>query len=411
MLYFFYWMLYNGSEKEGGIFLSKRVGALLTALLACGLMLALCLSIGVSIGAYPYPSYLLQAQAWLRGEMKLDRNYEYLELAVYNGEYYVSFPPVPSVPMLLWTLIFQNQVPGGLFLKIYALLACLLVYSVLANGKRSENVHSAAWALALCFGGAMLPLTPAGAVWYEAQILAFLFSVAAIWALFRKKYTLACLCYALAVGCRPFSALLGPVLLALYWKTTCALPAKRRILQLAPGLCVGLCVAAAYGWYNYARFGNPFEFGHNYLPEFMRAEHGQLSLAYLGKNLKTFLIGSPVSRTENGLRWNAFGFSMFLSCPIFICNLIWLAQDIIRRRFSREKALVVLMAALNVLLLCMHRTVGGYQFGARYAVELLPLTLCYLLLSPDRRRMKAWEAVLLGLGVAFNFVGGSMIHL
>ena len=32
--------------------------------------------------------------------------------------------------------------------------------------------------------------------------------------------------------------------------------------------------------YNLARFGNPLEFGHNYLPEFTRAADGQFSFAY-----------------------------------------------------------------------------------------------------------------------------------
>ena len=35
---------------------------------------------------YYYNTYQLQAQAWLRGETALDKNYEYLELAVYQGK-------------------------------------------------------------------------------------------------------------------------------------------------------------------------------------------------------------------------------------------------------------------------------------------------------------------------------------
>ena len=383
----------------------------LTAAIALAIMLVMCLAGGIEIAGYPYPTYLLQAQSWLAGRMDLAQNHEYLELAIYGGKYYVSFPPVPSVPMVLWSLIFGEDVPGGLFQKIYAAIACLLVLSELMRSRRMNRYDCMAWALLLCFGCALLPVTAVGAVWYEAQILAFLFSVAAIAALRRKRIVASCLCYALAVGCRPFSVLLGPVLLAIYLKMSRRMPAKRRIRLLVPGLIAGLCVAAVYGWYNYARFGNPIEFGHNYLPEFVRAEHGQLSWVYLGENLKTFLFGSPVSMEGGRLSVNAFGFSLFASCPVFICSLVWVIGDIFRRRFTAEKAVIVLMWIANVVLLCMHRTLGGYQFGARYAIEMLPLSFCYLLMSPRKRRMEGWEAALLCFGLMFNFVGGCLIHV
>lgn len=380
------------------------------AAIACLLMASLCLAGGVEIASYPYPSYLLQAQAWLEGRTYLTENIEYLELAVHEGRYYVSFPPVPSVPMVIWALIFGEDVPGGLLQKLYALTACMLVLSELMRTKRMPAKDCAAWAILLCFGCAMLPVTMVGGVWYEAQILAFLFSVAAVIALRRKKVTLACLCYALAVGCRPFSVLLGPVLLMIYLKMSRKLSVKKRIRKLAPGLMTGLCVAAAYGAYNYARFGSIFEFGHNYLPEFLRAEHGQLSFHYLADNLKDFLFGSPVHFEHGRPELSTFGFSLFLSCPVFICSFVWVIRDMIRRRFTVVKAVILLMWVLNVVLLCMHRTLGGYQFGARYALEMLPLSFCYLLLSPDKKRLEGWEAALMIFGLILNFAGGSLVH-
>ena len=396
--------------EENGM--AKR---LITGTIAAALMLAimvsLCLAAGEDISSYKYPSYLLQAQAWLRGEAKLDQNYESLELAIYEGDYYVSFPPAPSVPMVLWSLIFGSNVPAGLFQKIYVMIAGILIFSELARRKDIAPKHAAAWSVLLCLGSALLPITMAGAVWYEAQILAFLFCIGAIAALRRNKRTLACLCYALAVGCRPFTVLLGPVLLAMHMKLHRDLPVKKRLTMLLPGIFAGLCVAAVYGWYNYIRFGNPLEFGHNYLPEFMRAEHGQLSLVYLWQNLKDFLFRFPWSFEESGTYFNAFGFSMFISCPVFIVNLVWIIRDLVRRNFSMEKALILLMGAVNVILLCMHRTLGGYQFGARYAIELIPLCFCYLLADPESGRMHKWEAALLICGLIFNFAGGYFVHV
>lgn len=387
--------------------------ALATIMALILIFAAMSLISGENPAAYPYDSYLLQAQAWLRGETALDRNYEFLELAVYNGRYYVSFPPVPSVPMVLYSLIWGDDVPGGLFQKIYIAIACLVVLSEIQRTKRMRMQEGIAWAILLCLASAMLPISLVGGVWYEAQILAFLFCVCAIAALRRGRCILACLCYALSVGCRPFCVVLGPVLLMMYIQDARrdGKIFRQGALRLLPGIIVGLCVAAAYAAYNYARFGNVFEFGHNYLPEFTRAEHGQLSLEYVGQNWKTLFFGPPFSISEGKISINQFGFSMFLSCPIFIVNAIWLVQDIIRRRFDATKLTIILMCAVNLLLLLMHRTLGGHQFGARYALELVPMCLVWYLISPDRRELTRWESVLLAFGFIFNFAGGCLVHI
>lgn len=362
---------------------------------------------------YKYKSYLLQAQAWMKGQTHLDQNYEYLELAIYDGNYYVSFPPVPSVPMLLYTLIWGDDVPGGLFQKIYIAIAALLILSELLRTGRMRWDDCVTWALCLCLASAMLPITLVGAVWYEAQVLAFLLSVAAIVAMRRRHILLSCLCYALSVGCRPFTVCLGPVLLMLYLEDGEIRPlsAGRKLRRLLPGLAVGLAVAACYGVYNYVRFGNPLEFGHNYLPEFVNSEHGQFSLHYVAKNWKTLFFGAPLYVEDRAIHFNVFGFSMFVSCPILLCNVFWLLEDAADRQLTRTKLVILLMGALNVFLLLMHRTLGGWQFGMRYALELVPLCFVWLLLSPNRTRISRWECVLMGFGLIFNLIGGVAIHI
>lgn len=374
---------------------------------------AMCPLAGVDAASYDYKSYLLQAQAWLRGKTCLDRNYEYLELAVYNGNYYVSFPPVPSIPMLLYTLIWGDDVPGGLIQKAYIAAACLVIFSEIARSKRMPLHECAAWALLICLGSSMLPIGLAGGVWYEAQILAFLFSVSAIAAMRRNKPALSCLLYALSVGCRPFTVVLGPVLLAIHLENARRKSHRfrRALVRLLPGIAIGLAVAACYAWYNYIRFDNPFEFGHNHLPEHTRSVHGMLSTAYLTKNMRMLFLGSPFTIEGATLHINQFGFSMFFSCPIFICNAVWLAGDILRRRLTPAKITILLMSIANVFLLLLHSTLGGHQFGARYTLELVPLCFAWYLLSPDRNKITRWESVVMIFGLLFNFFGGCLVHI
>ena len=385
--------------------------ALIVLAVAVAIFAAMCALSGVKPGAYSYPSYLLQAKAWLRGEFALEKNYEYLELAVYNGRYYVSFPPVPTIPMVLYTLIWGDDVPGGLFQKIYAAVACLVVLSALLRRKGARAADCVARAIFICFSSALLPIALAGGVWYEAQILAFLISVSAVEAMDRDRPTLSCLLYALSVGCRTFAVCLGPVLLMLYLRRKRDGGVREKVARLVPGLIVGLGLAACYAAYNYARFGNVFEFGHNYLPEFTRSEHGQLSLNYVADNWRTLFFGSPLRVDGGNVSFNVFGFSMFLSCPILICELVWAAGDVARRQFTWEKFVILLMGALNIFLLLMHRTLGGYQFGMRYALELVPLCFACLLVSPKRERLAGWEIAILTFGLIFNFVGGCLVHV
>ena len=66
-----------------------------------------------------WDSYTLQALAWREGRTALSQNYSWLELAVYNGQYYVSFPPLPSVVMLPLTYIWGADTPNNVVVMVW----------------------------------------------------------------------------------------------------------------------------------------------------------------------------------------------------------------------------------------------------------------------------------------------------
>ena len=248
----------------------RRAAAPIAALLVIAYVYAV---VHLALGTHPfahsgYDTYTLQALAWREGRISLGQDYPHLELAVYEGDWYVSFPPVPALVQLPLTLLFGRQTPDGLLVKLYVAGAFLALYDYFRRAKRQQPWSAAAWALFFVFGSNMVSVSLDGGVWYQAQTLNFLLLACAVAAMARMRPTLSCALYALAVGCRPFTALFGPVLLMMY------LARRRPRARLFPGILVGLCIAACYAAYNYARFGNPFEFGHNYLPEFTRAQSG-----------------------------------------------------------------------------------------------------------------------------------------
>ena len=360
----------------------------------------------------PYNTYTLQAMQWRQGKAALAQDVPHLELAIYKGQYFVSFPSVPTVPIFFMTFLFGDRVPDTLLLIAYALGACLALYAFLS--RRMVPGKAALWAFLACFASSLLPLLQNGAVWYQAQVLAFLLTVLAIERMDADKPTLGLFLYALAVGCRPFNVLYGPVLMLLYlWKH----PGFARTLRRKmPGIALGLLVAALYAWYNFIRFDNPFEFGHNHLPEFSFQGGIQFSLRHIPGNARTFVWGLPFIDT---LDWQlkTFGFSMFLANPLLACMVLWLLASLCSKRMTWQKGLLFVGFALHATLLLCHRTGGGFQFGARYWADCLPWTFLWMGLERTDKASRAGRIiqgvslVMLIAGLAFAVYGATVIHL
>ena len=367
---------------------------------------------GSFFGPSYYNTYTRQAMAWRQGLLHLPADVPALELAIFEGEYYVSFPPLPSVILWPLTFLFGMDTPDNLLVKLYALGACLLMYEALKRAGY-ERVPGAVFAFLICFSSSLLPLTLNGAVWYHAQVLAFFLTTAAICLLTMDRPTLALLCYALSVACRPFNALYALPLFFSYWiiNHRAGQPLRDTAVSLLPGIGLGLCVAAALGMYNYARFGNPLEFGHNYLPEFSFQGGIQFSLSHVGNHLKTFLWGWPLDYANGSFTFKKFGYSMLLACPTLTLMLVWAGIDIAKKQMRWEKAVVLFTCALHIFFLLFHRTFGGFQLGARYAVDTVPYTFFYLLLSPEKKKPHWAEIVFLTAALFFTCLGIAQVHI
>ena len=379
----------------------------------CLLWALLHMILGVSFwGPTLYNTYTRQALAWRQGLLHLPQDVPHLELAVYEGDYYVSFPPLPSVVLLPLTYLFGIDTPDSLLVKLYALGACLLMYPTLKRAGY-RRFPAAALAFLICFSSSLLPMTLNGAVWYHAQVLAFFLTMAAVCLLTLDQPTLSLMCYALSVACRPFNALYAIPLFftwfSLHWKAGASW--KSTVKPLIPGICLGLCVAVGIGWYNYARFGNPLEFGHNYLPEFSFQGGIQFSIHHVIGHLKTFLWGLPLTESDGVLAPPRFGYSMLLACPTLLLMLIGAVIDLIRKRASWEKAVVLFTCILHAFFLLFHRTFGGFQLGARYAVDLIPYTFLFLLLTPEKKKVHWSEWLLLGGNLLFLLWAIPQVHI
>lgn len=392
-----------------------REGALWCGALAVALAwLGLCLAFHKDpLGHAPHDSYTLMALAWRKGRLSLGQDYPWLELAVYNNDWYVSFPSVPALVMLPLTFLFGEQTPNTLVTGLYFIGAYVAAYCLCRRFRTAAE--SAFLALFMTLGCNMLDLSLTGDVWYQAQLLSFLLVTLCALGMTGDRprdWALGLLCLALSVGCRPFQAVYAPF--ALYALYTRLREAKgkspgRTLAAMLPYLVAPALVALALGWYNWARFGNPLEFGHNYLPEFTRdPEQPQMGLQYVAGNIRNLL---RLPYFVNGrLEFERFnGFAFYLANPIYVTAIAAMAVKAARRRWDAQDSLLAAAFALELFLTLMHKTLGGWQFGARYLCDLVPMLLLIQLRGRDR--LTAWEGAIGAFAIAFNVYGTVVFHM
>lgn len=371
---------------------------------------------GTLLDASVYDSYSLQAENWLAGRCYIQNGeqYTWLELAIYGGRYYQSFPPVPAVlmlPLVAWYGT-ATAVPSNLVAVLLCLGICAGVYACFWR-QGASPLTAAFFALFCTMGSGTYWLGCDGGVWFMAQLLGLL---CAVWGLFcaltpgTAALCLTSLLFGLAVGCRPFYAVLG-----LIWGLRIVqdvLQKRRPARLLFAAVLPAALVAAGMMAYNFARFGSVLEFGHNYLPEFMAADYGQFSPAYLLQNLPK-LLRPVLLDSDLQLHFDIFNGFLFIEAnPIFLLALLS-GLTALRRRAAPGKVLplpthggvLLALCLLLTVLTCMHRTLGGWQFGTRYLIDLLPYVVLYYLGRTPGWQPGTGALTLCWLGVLFNLYG------
>lgn len=357
------------------------------------------------VGRSMYPSYSLQAQAWLEGRLDLGRDYIELELAIFDGKYYVSFPPFPSYVLLPFVAVFRDRVPENAIAWAVTLLGAL--YAVRLYQMTRRDGRSGFWVLFLYLGTGYLFISVNAWVWFIAQTMCFTLSLMALVHAKKGQGGIALACWACAVGCRPMAALYLPLLVWLLWQARGSVTfwqwVRRRWYWAVPTLLI----AGSYMALNYARFGNPIEFGHNYLPEFVLAEHGQFSLSYIPEHIE-LLLRLPAWDAY----WNRAAFytletqAFWLINPMVFCFAAAWAYGLVKRRSAPTLWMLPVMAAAHVFIICCHKTLGAWQFGNRYLLDLLPWLFYGLLVwMPEDDRFIRWSEPLFVWGFAINVVG------
>ena len=360
-----------------------------------------------------YNSYALQADAWLKGQLDLGQDYPWLELAIYEGRYYVSFPPFPSFLLLPFAALFGTQTPDGIISLCFSLLGVWMCVN-LARKAGQSPLQAVLLTLCLYLGSGYLFIALTPAVWFFAQTLCFNLCVMALYFAMTARGGWSLGCWACAVGCRPMVILYLPVFLIILWRayrennrrdSLLSAVRKRWYWILGPAV-----IGAGYMILNYLRFGSALEFGHNYLPEFQRISTGQFSLTYFPENFR-LLFRLPAWDADTGrIIFQPFDTYLFaLINPLSAVAIIVCLWRCLRTDGRQNRGLVILIFVLSlayVFILCCHRTLGGWQFGNRYLKDLMPFVFCALCLcAPETRRFRVLTGTVLAFSAALHLAG------
>ncbi|MGI5899302.1 MAG: hypothetical protein ACOX8S_05175 [Christensenellales bacterium] len=387
--------------------ISRRRGfaaLLLLCLLICYALLWLFTGIS-PLEVNNYNSFSVQAESWLSGRLDVDYM-PWLEQAVFRGKYYISFPPLPSVVLLPLVLFFGANTPDNILCVIIAIAGALFAYkSALCLGKSPKGAFS--WAFFVTGASNFLFISMSGWVWFMAQNLSFMFTMMSLYfalskgAAGKRRGGLSLFFLSCAVGCRPIQVVFFPVLFFLLYENngfgTFIKDFAVKWRWLLPSACVAIFLCAL----NYARFGSIFEFGHNYLPEFLESPKGQFSASYIPYNL--FRSIRIFQYDYARISFPTFdGFAFYLVMPIWLSCVFYS----FRRKTSRAfDWLVIACIGINLLITCAHKTMGGWHFGCRYFIDATPFAYLLALKNSQSPRPGKLDRILITLGVLINIIG------
>jgi hypothetical protein len=327
----------------------------------------------------PYNAHVYLAYSILHGRFDLVRPPGHFEVINVAGHNYVAYGIAPSLLMLpfvaLWGLDFHQALFGALL----AALAVSFWWSSLGwlNFKGSER----GWLTALFGLGSLFWFYGGrdGSTWSLTHITVVFGLMLAIQELVgRRRGWIIGLGFGLAVLSRQPALLSMPFFIGvLALQTT----------QKGQFILTNLSFASTFGglalfdaYYNYARFGNPFDNGYRRwaLKSLDVGPHcrGLFNIRYVPRNAQMYFLQLPYR--VPGFPWfdpALGGFSIFLSTPALFLALATNYRDRLN--------LLALYCCIGI-----QGTSGFAEFGCRYSLDYLPFVM--LLAAAGTRNLPSW---------------------
>jgi hypothetical protein len=350
--------------------------------------------------------FALLAQSWLSHRLDLGAPppaYTGLnDFAFFHERWFVVFPGVPALLILPWVMLAGSaeRTPDGLFFLLLAGIGPAGMFLTLDRiGRERLAAIGRATVLALvslyAFGTVYFFSAVQGTVWFAAHIVAAGATGFFLYAALAARCPLgAGVALALAVGTRPVLGALGLFFLLEWWRVD---RRRGRLVVFVLPVVVTLVVLALHNW---ARFGNPTEFGYRYLKIAWQArieKWGLFGYHYLARNLGLVLTSLPI--VEHGpsgwsLRVNGHGLALWVTTPPYL----WLLWP--RQKCSIHRAVYVALGGVALPSL-LYQNSGWLQFGQRFSNDYAPLLIVLLAIGGYQwsRALKVAWSIALGVNL------------
>jgi hypothetical protein len=324
-------------------------------------------------------------------------------------DYYVSFPPFPAVVLMPVVAIFGYNVNDVLLTVLNGALNCMLLFFLLemlvkyglSTRNRRENLILA---LLFTFGTVHFFSAIRGQVWFSALIVGVTLNILYLmWATGTRHPFLAGLAVACGMATRTPMAFASIFFALEIFRegSNMRWPGWKYIFgKVIPFAIPILIVGCGLLIMNWARFSNPFEFGHTFLADGTRAsirDHGLFSGWFARANLAAMLTNPPVidgappfihiTRHGLGLLWTS-PFLMFVLWP-----KVWGA-------YSRNLAITVAIIAIP---LAFYQNTGWAQFSYRFALDFLPFVM--VMIAAGGRRFSRAFFIAAAFSILMNVFG------
>ena len=362
--------------------------------------------------------FSLQAYSWLQGRFDLAvLPNDITDLSIYKGKAYMYYPPLPAVFALPFVVVFGVGVSDVFYTAFYSSIAPVFLYLMLQKAKKAKLIPQLSdnyliiLTLFFAFGTVFFYLSLLGTVWFTSQILAILTLIISLYFLFSFAYDKKQNSFVLSVIllCLSFWGRLELILafpLYFYLLFITKNPKKTKIFFII--LSILFLNFAIYFVYNYFQFNNFFESGLNYIqndPRFIEQKRiGFFNFKYLLHNSYYFLINPLKFKTSFPFIYpDPEGNSMFSTSPLFILLFGLLSKKL----FSKKVFFIsinLFLSGVIALLFLFYGSTGWFQFGYRYALDVIPLLILALAFVIG----KFPKSVVVGLfllSVAINVMG------
>lgn len=338
------------------------------------------------------------------------------EFVPFKDGFYSVFPLGSVVSMIpvafLKAIGLITDMPGAWIAAILAGVAAWFLLSI-AEKYQAHRSRAILMTAAVLFGTWMWTnLTFAGA-WQLALGFAVVGELGAIYfAIFDRRPLIAGAFFALAFGNRTEILLTAPIFFYLLHRESSgtqkpANAGQKPLITLARFVAVPFALGIATLVYNFVRFGSVSDFGYARIPGVLSEpwyRYGIFSTKYIPDQAWQMLVKLwDVVGHFPYLLPDPFSSSILLTSPFLLLLLRMGARD------GTVKLASWLAIIVMTFVLWMHGNAGGYQFGYRYAMVLLPWAFIILLESAPRRITKL-EWGLYSFSIAANLYATWLFH-